>query len=1406
MSVPAWLRRPGRPYSAPESSCVVDRCFGSRRRVCPESEAPSSRDGTADRRHVALHFRRALASALLCLSLLAALSPEAAAQTRILTINAESEAIQEGETAYFQVTWDEPAPSGGHTAFVVRFSGNATNTQGVSYQVSSGQRTSRISRPTSDDNEINIDRLVTATLIAVTEGSSFTYIVGDPGSASVTVRDDDGTANSAPTVANAIPDRPAVAGTAFSYQFAATTFSDADGDSLTYSATQDDGTALPTWLSFTASSRTFSGTPPAGDTGTVTVRVTANDNNGGTVSDDFDIVVSTANSAPTVANAIPDRPAVAGTAFSYQFAATTFSDADGDSLTYSATQDDGTALPTWLSFTASSRTFSGTPPAGDTGTVTVRVTANDNNGGTVSDDFDIVVSVPGAPNIFWSNTVGANYLEGAKFAGFVQPTKTVTSALTVSYTLGGTATAGTDYTIAPGMGGGTVDYIARTGTFVIPAGTAGFATYTAFTLTAIDDNIPDPGETVVLTLVDGTDYNLGSPSSLTRTVLEDGGSASFSVSGVARVGEVMTATKTADDPDGNGDGGFIYQWQSSATTDDANFVSITGATELTYTPEASDVGRYLRLSVFYNDAIGVSHTLYSTVFGPVVAPADPVTTTGGVTPPVITAAGVTLSQSGLTLTEGGNGSYSVRLDTDPGTGVTVTVTPTSPDTGTATVSPASLSFTGGSGGNWATPQNFTVSAVEDGDSADESVNISHATTASGSAAPYHNIPTGNVAVTVTDNDAAGVTLSQSGLTLTEGGNGSYSVRLDTDPGTGVTVTVTPTSPDTGAATVSPASLSFTGGSGGNWATPQNFTVSAVEDGDSADESVNISHATTASGSAAPYHNIPTGNVAVTVTDIENSDPLPAAYLARFGRTVAEQALDGIAGRMSADRTPGMQGTIAGQSLRFDPSASGQPAANGAMPGSSATMPADREAALAMAGIARGLGADASAPGSASAGPGSAADPFGAGFGDSRFGTPSLQSRSMTARDALLGSSFSLTGQKDGAGGSLAFWGRASQASFDGAERGDGTDIGLDGTVTTGMLGADYARGKWLVGLALTQSSSEGSYAAIGGDPCPDTDGDLCDGAVRAGDGDVEASLKVAIPYAALQVSERLKLWGAAGYGTGEVTLKTMEESYKADTSWTMAAAGVRGDLLEAPKEGSGPALALTSDALWARTSSDKTGDLAATDSDATRLRLGLEGSYRLALEGEASLTPKLEIGARHDGGDAETGFGVEIGGGIAWVDPGLGLSLDVSGRTLLAHENDDLKDRGVSASLAFDPAPATRRGPSFSLRQDFGGQAQGGLDALFAPAPLEDRTGSEATSRWAMEAAYGFPAFGGRFTGSPHVGLGLSTGARDYSVGWRLAPEAATAPDLSFGLRTTRRESDTQAAGHTVGFEITARW
>ena len=111
------------------------------------------------------------------------------------------------------------------------------------------------------------------------------------------------------------------------------------------------------------------------------------------------------NNEPTVANEIPDQEAVAGTSFSYQVPADTFTDADDDTLTYTANKaDDASMLPTWLSFDAATRTFSGTPATTDLGTDSLQVTADDSNGGTANDIFDILV-VPALTVSFENNTI-----------------------------------------------------------------------------------------------------------------------------------------------------------------------------------------------------------------------------------------------------------------------------------------------------------------------------------------------------------------------------------------------------------------------------------------------------------------------------------------------------------------------------------------------------------------------------------------------------------------------------------------------------------------------------------------------------------------------------------------------------------------------------------------------------------------------------------------------------------------------------------------------------------------------------------------------------------------------------------------------------------------------------------------
>ena len=745
---------------------------------------------------------------------------------------------------------------------------------------------------------------------------------------------------------------------------------------------------------------------------------------------------------------------------------------------------------------------------------------------------------------------------------------------------------------------------------------------------------------------------------------------------------------------------------------------------------------------------------------PVVAAAQPAEPA----PPTPT---VTLS-AGAPITEGGAATFTLIATPAPTSDIDVSVILTETGRFAAPGATGPRTVTLGPSGT------ATLTVATDDDTTDEPDGAIAVTVTAGAGYTAGEAATARVAVA--DNDPTPLTVAVDDATAREGTEMAFTVRLSA-PAPDLTIVyartreTTPVSATEGVDYQPRSRISVAIFREGD--TVQTLTVptmhDAHDDGGETFELV-LTRATPARHDAPFALSIAD---AVGVGTITNADPLPAAYLARFGRTVAEQALEGIARRLTAPRTPGVQGTLAGTAL-------------GAAPDAGPTF------------AARGLGAESPSPGAQDP------DPLGDPFG---FNRPPGHASTMTAREALLGSHFSLTGARDATGGSLAAWGRASAHHFDGAARGDGTAITLDATVTTALIGADYARDDWLLGLALTHSTSEGDYASLGDNPCaPPPTSVLCDAAVRAGTGTLDASLTAAVPYAALEATPRLKLWGAAGLGTGEVTVKTQDRHYRADTEWTMAAAGARSALLDAPPATTGPTLALTADALWTRTASERTAALAASDSDVTRLRLGLEGSWHIAMADATRLVPTLALGARHDGGDAETGAGVELGAGLAWSAPALGLSLDLSGRTLIAHEDDDLEDRGVSAALAFDPDPATERGAAFSVRQDVGGPAEGGLEALFTPAPLADRPGREARAHWTLEAAYGLPALGGRFTASPHAAVGLAPDTRDYTLGWRLTPHAATAPDLTVGLRATRHEPASTPPVHTLGVEATVRW
>ena len=304
---------------------------------------------------------------------------------------------------------------------------------------------------------------------------------------------------------------------------------------------------------------------------------------------------------------------------------------------------------------------------------------------------------------------------------------------------------------------------------------------------------------------------------------------------------------------------------------------------------------------------------------------------------------------------------------------------------------------------------------------------------------------------------------------------------------------------------------------------------------------------------------------------------------------------------------------------------------------------------------------------------------------------------------------------------------------------------------------------------------------------------------------METTLTGMFPWGRHRFTDRLELWGAVGYGQGELEvtpkLPTGEDdaTLTADLNLWLAAAGLRGTLLDGGNDG----LTITgkTDAMVVGTSSERVTGLESAEATVTRLRLGLEAQRPFPLGNPesgagATLTPSLEVGLRHDEGDAETGFGLDLGGGIVLSHPQRGLQAELRGRGLLSHAAAGFRDQGFSASLSWQQRPDSDLGAALSLTQTMGGSSSGGADDLLSRITLEGLTANDTSGndhlnqRLEVKFGYGFLAFGDRFTLTPELGLGLYDSGRDYRIGWRLtrlAQMGTGAFDLSFDV--TRRES-----------------
>ena len=199
--------------------------------------------------------------------------------------------------------------------------------------------------------------------------------------------------NDAPILANPIAKQAATEDAAFSFTVPGNTFADVDvGDTLSYAAAMTDGAALPSWLSFDASTRTFSGTPLNGDVGSTSIAVTATDGAGASVSSSFDVAVANTNDSPVATGALANQSAVESSGFSLVLPVGLFTDVDaGDTLKVAVTGVGGEGLPAWLAFDATTRTLSGTPDAGSQGSLSLAVRATDSGGASAEIPFTLTV-------------------------------------------------------------------------------------------------------------------------------------------------------------------------------------------------------------------------------------------------------------------------------------------------------------------------------------------------------------------------------------------------------------------------------------------------------------------------------------------------------------------------------------------------------------------------------------------------------------------------------------------------------------------------------------------------------------------------------------------------------------------------------------------------------------------------------------------------------------------------------------------------------------------------------------------------------------------------------------------------------------------------------------------------------
>ena len=625
---------------------------------------------------------------------------------------------------------------------------------------------------------------------------------------------------------------------------------------------------------------------------------------------------------------------------------------------------------------------------------------------------------------------------------------------------------------------------------------------------------------------------------------------------------------------------------------------------------------------------------------------------------------VNLSTSSLTLTEGTTDSYTVVLNSQPAD--TVTVALESSDATVATVSPTTLSF---NSSNWNQTQNVTVTGLDNAvDGQDRAITIRH----NPSGGDYDSLDPVPLPVSVTDDDARGVSLSTSSLTLMEGTTDSYTVVLNSQPTD--TVTVALASSDATVATVSPTTLSF---KPSNWNQTQNVTVTGTKDPDTQDAVVTISH----NPSGGDYGGLSGPQLTVMVEDL--------------GPLVSQRV-----NQVVQDVTPDLNRAVTAHTTHAVAQRVAQ-VSQGALPLDTSriswgNLPTTAQDAMALA---------------------------------RRWTEGETISVAALLDNTSFNTSFPPQGQgtataiADGNSSSSPWgvWGVVDYGQIASGEDQSTTD--WDAALLSALLGADrMVNDHLLAGAALAWSSSSFDYQT------------RSSGELAAGKGEGSLQLLSVHPYLGWRLDGGNSLWASVGYGWGDLTIDDDDDVETSSdlTQWSLAA-GASGVFYQS---NNGELVAATNQLLWKSDVWFSSLHVAGNDlleddqQQAYRLRLGVEGNRSISLDNHSLLTPSLGLFYRYEGGDGTTGSGLDLAAALRYDNPN-GLQLEGRGRTLLLH-SEGLKDWGISGLLHY--SPRGNDGFSLSLSPKWGRTDSPGLQQLWSNHQDQLSTTGDVSSALLLDA------------------------------------------------------------------------